>query len=128
MNKQNHFKIITTFYNVEKWIHLAIRSIQLQEYKNFQCILVDDASTDNTVSVIEKNIKNDDRFILIKNSENVGALENIFNGINASSPEDEDIIVNLDGDDWFSGPNVLDRLNEEYQNKNCWMRYSDVRR
>jgi glycosyltransferase involved in cell wall biosynthesis len=123
MNKQNHFKIITTFCNVEKWIHLAIRSIQLQEYKNFQCILVDDASTDNTVSVIEKNIKNDDRFVLIKNGENVGALENIFNGINASSPEDEDIIVNLDGDDWFSGPNVLDRLNEEYQNKNCWMTY-----
>jgi len=118
-----HYKIIVPFYNVEKWIKVCIRSIQLQKYKNFQCILVDDASSDNTVSVIKGAIANDDRFLLIENKENVGALENIWNGIIASKPNDEDVIVNLDGDDWFSGPNVLCRLNEEYATDDCWMTY-----
>ena len=105
-----HFKIIVPFYNVEKWILNCIRSVKLQEYKNFQCILVDDISTDNTVSVIEKEIENDNRFVLLKNEKKCFALENIYNAIQFSNPNDEDVIVTLDGDDWFASKKVLDIL------------------
>jgi glycosyltransferase involved in cell wall biosynthesis len=110
----NHYKIIVPFYNVEKWIKICIRSIKKQSNKNFQCVLIDDASTDNTISVIKAEIKNDKRFFLLENKNNLGALENIYNAIQFSKPSDEDIIVNLDGDDWFANPNVLDTLNQYY--------------
>ena len=110
----NHYKIIVPFYNVEKWIKICIRSIKKQSNKNFQCVLIDDASTDNTVSVIKAEIKNDKRFFLLENKNNLGALENIYNAIQFSKPSDEDIIVNLDGDDWFANPNVIDTLNQYY--------------
>lgn len=118
-----HFKIIVPFYNVEKWILNCIRSVRLQDYKNFQCILVDDISTDNTVSVIEKEIENDNRFVLLKNEKKCFALENIYNAIQFSNPNDEDVIVTLDGDDWFASKKTLDILKQNYDNFGCWMTY-----
>ena len=89
----NHIKIIVPFYNVEKWITYNIRSIKAQKYKNFECILVSDQGTDNTVSIIEKEIKGDDRFKLYINEEKTGALGSTNYGIGKASPDDEDIIV-----------------------------------
>ena len=91
----NHIKIIVPFYNVEKWITYNIRSIKAQKYKNFECILVSDQGTDNTVSIIKKEIKGDDRFKLFINEEKTGALGSTNYGINKAQPEDEDIIVVL---------------------------------
>lgn len=120
--KKTHFKIIVPFRNVEKYIKKCIFSIKFQSYKDFQCVLIDDASTDETVERVKTYIKNDDRFFLIENDKNVGALENIFNGINFSQPDNEDVIVNLDGDDWFSNADVLKLLSDYYQ-EDCWMTY-----
>ena len=50
----NHFKIIVPFYNVEDWIKICIRSIKAQSYTNFQCILIDDLSDDNTEEIVKK--------------------------------------------------------------------------
>lgn len=118
-----HFKIIVPFYNVEKWILNCIRSVKLQEYKNFQCILIDDISTDNTVSLIEQEIKNDNRFVLLKNKTKCFALENIYNAIKVSNPNDEDVIITLDGDDWLASKKTLNILKDNYDNFDCWMTY-----
>jgi glycosyltransferase involved in cell wall biosynthesis len=77
----NHFKIIVPFYNVEKWIKVCIRSVKAQDYKNFQCVLLDDMSTDKTAEIVKKEIGNDPRFTFIENVEKAYALENIFYGI-----------------------------------------------
>lgn len=118
-----HFKIIVPFYNVEKWIRVCIKSVMAQDYKNFECVLIDDASTDGTVEIVEQQIKSDSRFSLIKNQTNVGALENIFKAIQKSNPSDEDVIVTLDGDDWFASKNVLSTLLRYYKEKDCWLTY-----
>lgn len=118
-----HFKIIIPLYNVEKWIKKCIRSVKLQEYKNFQCILIDDISTDNSKSIIENEIKDDNRFHLITNIEKGYALKNIFNGINYSNPNDNDIILTIDGDDWLASKNVLDVLIKYYEQDDCLMTY-----
>ena len=71
-----HFKIIVPLYNVERWIKLCLRSIKSQTHKNFECIIIDDISTDNSVEIIRKEIENDNRFKLIVNTEKKYALKN----------------------------------------------------
>jgi len=127
-------KIITCFWNVEEYIEKCISSVMSQNFSNFKMYLIDDISTDNTISIIKKLIKNDDRFILIENSEKKFKLKNLDNLLmDESKFDDEDIIVELDGDDWLHNNNVLSLINDKYLNdKNLWITngsfiYSDGR-
>ena len=52
------FNIIVPFYNAEKWIQKCLRSIRLQDYSNYKVVVVNDCSTDSSVEVIQKEIKN----------------------------------------------------------------------
>jgi len=119
----NHFKIIVPLYNVEKWIKMTIRSLKLQSYKNFQCILVDDCSTDSSVEIIRKEIAEDPKFLLIENKDKKLALKNIYEAIVAATPANEDIIITLDGDDWLAAKNTLEILNNKYKEDDCWITY-----
>jgi len=121
--KQNHFKVVIPLYNTESWIGATIDSLMAQTYTNFQCIIMDDMSTDNSNSIIAEKIKNDSRFKLVTNSKKAYALKNIHDAINISEPDPEDIIITLDGDDWLENKNVLSRLNFAYNTKNCWLTY-----
>ena len=58
----NHFKIIIPFYNVEKWIKICIRSVKAQDYNDYECILIDDISTDKSAAIAKKEIGTDKRF------------------------------------------------------------------
>jgi glycosyltransferase involved in cell wall biosynthesis len=119
----NKFNIVIPLYNVEEWIKYTIRSVKAQSYKNFKCIILDDMSTDNTVSIIKDEIKNDDRFILVINNKKEMALGNIYKGIKLLNLKDDDIIVRLDGDDWLASKDVLKILNENYNKYNCKLTY-----
>lgn len=121
--KKNHFKIIIPLYNTEKWISYTLDSVMSQNYTDFQCIIMDDMSTDNSNSIIKERIKDDPRFKLVENSEKAYALKNINDAIKISKPSAEDIILTLDGDDWLENNNVLSRLNFAYNTKNCWLTY-----
>ena len=70
----NHFKIIIPLYNVEEWIKLTVNSVKIQSHKDFQCVLVNDISTDKSAKVIEELIRGDERFILINNEEKAFVL------------------------------------------------------
>ena len=119
----SHFKIIVPFYNVERWIKATVNSVKAQSYTNYQCILVDDMSTDSSTQVARDAISNDDRFLLIENKEKKYVLQNIVMAIETSCPEDEDVIVILDGDDWLYGKDVLATLNDTYSTKDCLLTY-----
>lgn len=63
--------IITPTYNCGKFIEETIKSVLKQSYENWEMIIVDDCSTDNTKEVVEKYSNNDSRikyFLLDKNS------------------------------------------------------------
>lgn len=66
----NLVTIMLPNFNGEKYIERAIESIKAQTMPNFVCNIVDDASTDNSVSIILNAIKNDKRFNLIRLGEN----------------------------------------------------------
>lgn len=69
MHRNLKFSIIIPTYNRVEFILLAIRSVLLQTYKNFELIVVNDGSTDETESVVA-TIKDDRlRYVRIKNSE-----------------------------------------------------------
>lgn len=91
--------IITPTYNAEKFIRKTLESVQNQSYKNWEMILVDDASTDETVKIINEFTHKDTRikvFQLAKNSGN-GFARNV-----ALEKATGKYIAYLDADDlWF---------------------------
>ena len=64
--------IIMPVYNGEKTIEKAIRSVLSQTYENFELIVIDDNSTDDTAKIVNSFLDIDKRIILIKNKENCG--------------------------------------------------------
>lgn len=126
--------VLTTLYNCENYIEQCIGSLMSQRHKEFKCYITDDLSTDNSVKIVENLIKNDDRFILIKNTEKKyqpGNYDQVING--DYGIDDNDIIVEVDGDDWLPDTKVLSRINDVYSDDNVWIangsfKYSDGRK
>lgn len=65
--------IITPTYNSSRFIERTIKSIQDQTFKNWELLITDDCSTDNTINIIQNFIKNDDRIRLFQLRKNAGA-------------------------------------------------------
>lgn len=99
------FSIIMAAYNAEKEIEGAIKSVLSQTFKNFEFIVVNDASTDATAEIVSKydNIK------LINHTENRRAGGARNTGLEMASGE---YIIFLDSDDVLADENVLARIDE----------------
>jgi len=65
--------IITPCFNSEKFISETIHSVQNQTYQNWEMIVVDDCSTDQTATIIEQFVKNDARIRFFQLEKNSGA-------------------------------------------------------
>ncbi len=74
---KNKFVFVVALYNVENWIRKTIRSVLLQEYDNYRCIIVDDLSTDKSAQIIKKMIDNNEKFTFIENTEKKYSLRNM---------------------------------------------------
>ena len=122
-NSSKRVKIVVPFYNAEKWLKKCIKSVKMQEYDDFECILVDDMSEDASFSVAKQEIGSDHRFKLIRNKKKYFALENIARAIETANCDDEDIILLLDGDDWLASTSTLSTLVEYYEKEDCLMTY-----
>ena len=101
MNSEILVSVIVTCYNVESYIEQTICTLLDQTHGNLEVIIIDDASTDNTVAVAESLISDDARFHIIKLETNTpggaGPPSNI--GIKKASG---DYLTFLDGDDYLS--------------------------
>jgi len=118
------FKIIVPFYNCEKWIGKCIDSVKQQDHDNFHCYLINDLSTDNSEEIIKNKI--DNRFTYISNKEKKYKLKNFYECVQDFCSE-EDIIVELDGDDWLANKDVLKILESKYREEECWLTYGSYR-
>lgn len=67
--------IVTPSWNSEKYIEHTIRSVQNQTYQNWEMIIVDDCSIDNTVEIIERIAMNDARVKVLQQPQNGGAAK-----------------------------------------------------
>lgn len=100
--------IIIPVYNTEKYIGKAIKSVLNQRYKDFELILVDDASTDNTFLICEKYANQDSRIRLYKNEKNLGMMPNWNHALNYITGE---YWAKLDADDWWEENFIQDCYN-----------------
>ena len=90
--------IIIPVYKVEKYIEKCIQSLLNQTYTNFEAIIVDDGSPDNSIAIAKKLVGGDSRFIFLE-KEN-GGLSSARNlGIDRSTG---DYLAFLDSDDYFA--------------------------
>ncbi|MEM0031688.1 glycosyltransferase family 2 protein [Thermofilum sp.] len=67
--------IIIVNYNGESNIETCLRSVFNSRYPYFEVILVDNASTDNSLALVKKMFGNDNRLVLVRNNKNVGPAE-----------------------------------------------------
>lgn len=91
------FSFIVPVYNVEKYLERCIDSILNQSYENFEIILIDDGSTDNSGKICDKYSELDSR-IIVYHTENKGLSQARNKGIKASKGK---YIIFLDSDDYW---------------------------
>ena len=125
--KNNKFIIMVASYNNEDWAEYNIVSILNQTYTNYHVYYVDDCSTDKTNQIVTDLVKDNDKFTIIRNEKNLGADgAAIYNHVRLfHSLEDDDICVQMSGDDWLFDENVLEKLNNFYNEKDVWMTYGE---
>lgn len=75
LTKPELVSIITPTYNCASFISETIDSVQAQTYKNWEMIIVDDCSTDNTKEIVEQYQKHDSRIQYYRLTNNSGAAE-----------------------------------------------------
>ena len=75
MHDENNLFIITPSYNSSKFIEECINSVICQTYKEWEMIIVDDCSKDDTTQIITKYSKKDNRIKVINLEENIGACK-----------------------------------------------------
>lgn len=105
--------IVTTVYNIEKYIKRCLDSLISQTYKNIEIIVVNDCSTDASMDIV-KSYK-DERIIIIEHKENLGAGWARRTGIEAATG---DYVITIDGDDWIS-PDFIEKLAENAKETNA---------
>ena len=99
--------IITASYNYEEYIKETIESVLAQTYKDWELIIVDDGSSDNSVNIIKEYCAKDSRIKLFQheNAANKGLKETILLGIENAQ---NDWIAFLESDDIFT-PDYLEK-------------------
>lgn len=142
--------VVIPSYNNLQWLQNNLNSVLTQDYANFRVIYIDDCSRDGTGAAVDEYLSSkevphqlirfDDRltkshteaveafsreinnlpskFILVQNVNRCGAMSNLYRAIH--SCQDAEIIVTLDGDDWFKHEQVLSELNEVYSSREVW--------
>lgn len=120
--------IVVPSYNNSEWYQKNLDSIFSQQYNNYRVIYIDDCSPDNTGNLVEEYIKKcnqQHRVTLIKNKTRAMAVANHYRA--AHMCNDDEIILQLDGDDWFSDKTDLQFINAQYQNPNVWLTYGQFK-
>ena len=101
----NTVSIIMPVYNVDEYIASSIESVQKQTYENWELIVINDGSRDNTLAVANDIAKNDERIIVV-NQQNAGVSRARNKGLVMANGQ---YVAFLDGDDLWK-PDYLTKL------------------
>ncbi len=99
------FSVIMCAYNLEKIVNIAIESVLNQKFNDYELIIVNDGSLDNTLEVLKKyEEKANGKIRVINNKKNIGLSASRNKAIRQAKGE---YIVHLDGDDTLYNRNTL---------------------
>jgi glycosyltransferase involved in cell wall biosynthesis len=97
MNKEKPLiSILMPNFNNEKYLNAAIESVLNQSYKNFEFIIIDDCSTDNSWKIIQKYAKKDKRIKAYRNEKNLKIVKTLNKALDFAKGK---FIGRMDGDD-----------------------------
>ena len=113
--KEALVSVIMPAYNCEKYVVEAINSVLAQTYKNWELLVLDDGSKDNTLQIIEEFSRKDSRIKALPNGKNMGVSATRNRGIELASG---DWIAFLDSDDMWE-PLKLEKQFEVIENKSA---------
>ena len=118
--KNNLVSIITPAYNSERTIEETIQSVLAQTYDNWEMIIVDDCSLDETLTIVKKFLEKDARIVLVELDENSGVASARNAGIKRASGR---YIAFLDSNDLWN-PDKLKRQIGFMKEEGCYFSYT----
>lgn len=112
--------VIIPIYNVEKYLERCIESVRNQTFTDIEIICVDDCSPDNSASIVEKHMSEDERIVFIRHEKNTGLGGARNSAIRVAKGE---YLASADSDDYMQ-INMLESLwraseNEHYDIVMC---------
>lgn len=110
----SYFKIVIPNYNNGEWIEKCLSSVLNQTYQDFHIVVVDDASTDNSLEVIKKLMNNKITVI----PSNVKLWNGGARNKGLEYPLESKYTLFLDSDDWFYENTTLEELHKFIEENN----------
>jgi len=105
-NQEPLVSVILPTFNRAEILKKSINSVLSQTYKNFELIIIDDSSTDETERTILEYQKKDSRIKIIRNEKNIGFVKSLNKAIKQSQGK---YIARLDDDDFWSSSQKLEK-------------------
>src|SRR6185369_3329773 len=110
--------------NAKSYVERCVQSILSQTYPNLTILFVDDAS--DYTKELQKNLRSLLKHqVVVWRKERYYSVRNAYELIHTYCEDPEAIVINLDADDWFSGPDSVSKIVEFYQRKKCVLSYGD---
>lgn len=125
--------IIIPVYNSQRYLRTCLDSLRRQTFQDFEVILIDDCSTDDSGTICKEYCSLDHRFLYITNQSNIGTAASRNVGLNVARGT---YITFFDNDDWCDDPFAFELLFSQieaddypdiicYETKNYW-EYSEA--
>lgn len=100
--------VLMSVYNDEKYLQESIDSILNQTFTEFEFLIINDGSTDNSFNILKENAEKDPRIKVVVNEENIGLIASLNKGLKLASCE---LVARMDSDDIA----IASRLEAQYQ-------------
>lgn len=123
MSTAINFKIIVNCGPCEEYIGTCLESVMSQSVTAWEAFVTVDPCGDGTFERASRETRGDARIHVKRNETRLYSLCNLVTAIRESNAEPEDVIVVLDGDDWFATEHALLMIACVYENFDCWMTY-----
>src|SRR5436305_9507467 len=116
-------KIIINCGPCQAYIGKSLASLKAQTYVQWEAYVTIDPYGDKTFEKAVETKADDDRITITRNDRRLYSMANLMRAIERSCAQPEDLIVILDGDDWFYTEYALQIIADTYSKYDCWMTY-----
>lgn len=115
--------IITVCYNSEATIKETLESVLNQTYNNYEYLIIDGKSKDNTLKIVDEYKEKFDGKLKVYSEKDKGIYDAMNKGIKKAKG---DIIGILNSDDILANKNVFKKIVDTFEKENCDYTYSDL--
>jgi len=110
------FRIVIVGWKAEQYVERCLNSVIHQSVQDWTACVVLDPSDDRTVEIAQAVAAKDPRFKIVANDKQMFSIPNIIRSITEQRPENNDVIVIIDADDWLTNNESLNTVKMCYDN------------